>query len=257
MSLRDVGDRIGVSYPTISRWETGDRVPRPEDVSAILVAVGATPRHREQLIDLTRSVDKEHWLSLRAEDRDLRMLAYLEHERAARRIIEVQPLLLPGLLQTAAYARAIMLAGGLPSDEAEARVQARIARHDALTRPTPIELLALIGEASLHQEVGGLLTMLEQMKHLAALMERINIDIRIVPNSAGWTPMMIGGFVLLEDQDGNSVAHLENRHSVAFLHKSSDVDAYREDVLKLVTAALSTDDSARYIAHRITELAAH
>ncbi len=222
----------------------------------MLTAVNADPKRREQLVELARNVDKQHWLSLRPADRELMMAAFLEYERTARRIIHVEPGLVPGLLQTSAYARAIMTSGKLSASEAEERVQTRINRREVLTKPTPVELLSLIDEAALHHEIGGPSTLLTQLKYLAKLMERPNIDIRIVPNSAGYTPMLVGAFVLLEDHDGQSVVHLEYVRTGAFFHQPEDVDAYRDVVPRLVNAALSPADTARLVAHRITKLEA-
>ncbi len=248
--------KIGTSIPTISRWETGDRFPRPEDVSAMLTAVGADPRRREQLVELARYANPKQWLSLRLADRELMMMAFLEYERCARRIVYAAPLLVPGLLQTSGYTRAIMTTGGLSPAEAESRVRVRAGRREVLTKPTPVELLALIGEAALRHEIGGPPVLLHQLKYLAACRERANIDLRVLPDSAGWTPLLTGPFMLLEDHEGQSVVQLEYLVSGALFHLPEDVDAYREAVPKLVEAALSPADSAQFIARRTAELEA-
>ncbi|NHD19445.1 MULTISPECIES: helix-turn-helix transcriptional regulator [unclassified Actinopolyspora] len=253
-TVRGLADQLGLSHSAISRWETGARSPETEDVASVLAVTGASSADRSELLEMARGTNDPQWLSVQSGDRERQMAALLEFERDSSHITDVSPLLIPGLLQTADYARAIMIAGEVPPSEVETRVAVRVGRRETLTRRNPAQLLALVGEAAIRQQIGGRETVVDQLNHLLNVAEMPNVDLRVVPASAGWTPALEGPFVLIDFDNDTPIVHLENRRAALFFHESADVDAYRSAVDKVKQVAMTPADSTALIANVITEL---
>ncbi|SDR03260.1 helix-turn-helix domain-containing protein [Actinopolyspora saharensis] len=253
-TVRGLADQLGLSHSAISRWETGARSPETEDVASVLAVTGASSADRSELLEMARGTNDPQWLSVQSGDRERQMAALLEFERDASHITDVSPLLIPGLLQTADYARAIMISGEVPPSEVETRVAVRVGRRETLTRRNPAQLLALVGEAAIRQQIGGRETVVDQLNHLLNVAEMPNVDLRVVPASAGWTPALEGPFVLIDFDNDTPIVHLENRRAALFFHESADVDAYRSAVDKVKQVAMTPADSTALIANVITEL---
>lgn len=238
-----------MSHAAVSRWENGHRHPRPEDVASILTALGVGGDEREQLLDLARQPDQRQWLSIGMTEQQRQLAALLEYEAQASAITAVSPLLIPGMLQTAGYARSVMRAAQVPAEEVETRVHVRLGRRDALTRPDPVHLTAVIGEGALQQQTdGGPAVMLEQLRHLLRVAEMPTVNIQVLPTRCPWNPALEGPFIIIEFAGADPVVHLENRRSGLFLHEVDDVDAYRTAVELVLRAAMSTEESVALIA---------
>ncbi|WP_337466388.1 DUF5753 domain-containing protein [Saccharopolyspora spinosa] len=128
--------------------------------------------------------------------------AFLRAEGEADSARVLGPLVIPGLLQTHAYARAINASGRqFHAASPERYVNARISRQVRLSRPTPLRLQALIDESVIHRVVGGPEVMTEQLDHLVASAERNNVTIQVVPFSLGSYGTMSGGFTVIDYSD--------------------------------------------------------
>ncbi|MFC7343336.1 Scr1 family TA system antitoxin-like transcriptional regulator [Saccharopolyspora griseoalba] len=251
ISVRELARQLGASHAAVSRWETGARSPKPVDVAAYLARIDAPAELRAELVELARNPDESRWLSVGIPDRQRQVAAMLEFEHEASKITAVSPLLVPGLLQTADYARAIMAVGGVPRAEIDTRVAVRLGRRDALTREDPVELSAFVGEPVLDQLVGGVAVMAEQLRALQRFTAMGNVDVRVIPTRSDWHPALEGPFFLTEMKSGASVVHLENRISGLFLHEPDEVAAYRQAVDKIEEVAMSSDDSAELIGDAV------
>lgn len=256
LSARQLAEKLGKAHTTISRWESGERSPRPTDVAAVLAALGADNNLREELVELARDTDGRHWLASGLPEQQRQLAALLELERDAIRIVNVSPLLIPGLLQTGCYARAIIGAGGVPPGEVETRVAVRVGRRDVITRSSPASLLALFDETALRRNIGGREVMLEQLRALKELSGRNNVELRAVPVSAGWHPALEGPFVLIEFADRNPVVQIENRRSALFFHEPIDVEAYQQAVDRVLDVARSATATAELIDETMKEIGA-
>src|SRR5699024_10611292 len=184
-TLRTLADRLEMSHSVLSRWENGERIPNTEDVASVLTAIGINGDERAELLDLARNADSPQWLSVQSADRERQMAALLDFERDASRITDVSPLLIPGLLQTADYARAIVAAGNAPTGDIESRVIMRVGRREVIERQNPANLVALVGESALRHDIGGRDIMLAQLRYLQTQAKRTNIQLRVIPESAG------------------------------------------------------------------------
>jgi len=250
MPLRKLAGRLGVSHVTIQRWETGERAPAPEEVSAYLAVLEVPVKRREELIEMARDMDNGIWLSVRPRRED-QLGALLELESTAKTIATVSPLLVPGLLQTADYTRAIMSDGAVPAGEIATRVAVRIGRREAITRRrAPVHLNAFIGEAVLYQNLGGPTVMAEQLETLLELGKLPNVEIRAIPMSAPWHAGLEGPFSVLTSADGEQpvVVHIENRLAGLFHHDPAEVRAYETALPRVAEVAMSPADTAGLIA---------
>lgn len=255
LSLRKLAAELGRDPGALSRWENGERSPKPTDVAQILTLLGVNGDRYEEIIDMTRNTDASHWLAVSLPEQRQQFAAMLEFERTATKITQAAPLLVPGLLQTTAYVRAIMTAGSVPNDEVETRIAVRIGRREAITRrDNPVRLAVAIGEAALRQVLGSPRIMIEQMDHLLQMSELANVDVRVAPFTSGWHPALEGLFVLIESEAAPPVVQFENRRSGLFLHEPTDVKIYQDAADTVFDAALSYQDSRKLIVKIRKEL---
>jgi transcriptional regulator with XRE-family HTH domain len=255
MSLSEIAAKIGRHSGEISRWETGERPLTPDRVGQILNAIGVNGRRYDQIVSLAyESKEDTTWIATTLPERQQQLTALIDFERSAKLIIDVSPLLFPGLLQAASYIRAIMTAADVPKNEIASRVAVRVGRREAITDRNAAQYICLLGETVLHQMVGGPETMLEQYRHLLDMAGRSNVDLRIVPFRSGWNPALEGAFTIIESEESIPVVQVENRRSTFLIHEDDDVKAYRRAVTKMSQAALTPDDSAKTISAAIDRL---
>src|SRR5437588_180655 len=178
MTVARLADALGYHHSTISRWERGESTPSEADTAAVLAILGITGEERDHVVDLARHDDIPDWV---APGIGKQLAALIEYERIAHTITEVNPLLIPGLLQTREYTLSLMLSGGLPRGQAEQGAVVRIGRQDVLTRRKPANFIGIIGEQALRHPACDDETMVEQLHHLLGMAKRPNIDIHILP----------------------------------------------------------------------------
>ena len=135
---------------------------------------------------------------------------FVPHEAEAMALRWYEHALVPGLLQTEAYARAVLSTRPNTSeDEVDELVAARIQRQDVLAREDPPLLWSLVDEAALYREVGTAEIMHGQLVYLADASRRPNVTIQVVPYSAGPHSGLLGAFVIAELDDAPPTAYLE------------------------------------------------
>lgn len=251
VSGRELSRRLGLSHGTVSHWETGRRVPTPEDVASLLTAAGVTGKEKQRLVELARHASEPNWLTVGMPGIPHQLAGAVECERSASSIVEWAPSVIPGLLQTSEYARAISTVGGLPAHEVESRVMLRIARREVVVRKNPVHFLALIGEDALRDNIGAPETMREQLQYLLDLNTLENVSVHVVPPRIGWHPGLVGPFVLYDFPDAPSVVHFEHYSSGAFVPDEDDVQAYRHAIDSILKISRSPDITAKLIAEII------
>ncbi|WP_460399233.1 helix-turn-helix domain-containing protein [Actinophytocola sediminis] len=255
--LRELGVAISKDNGVISRWETGARTPKPEQVAQILSTLGVTGDRYDEIMTLAYGTNESQWVATTLPEQKQQMVAYVDWEQNASRIVEVAPLLVPGILQTGDYVRAIMTAPGVPVGEVASRVTTRIGRREVITRQQPAELLVLLGRAALNQGIGGRQVMIGQLAHLLEMATRPNVDLRIVPDDAGWHPGLEGAFALIEKKSPpvtDSIVFVETRRSELILHEPGDVNAYQWAVDQIIKVSLPPEMSVSYIADLRTRM---
>jgi hypothetical protein len=166
-------------------------------------------------------------------------------------LCEVDLYLIPGLLQTGAYAAAVERTSplGLSESQIAERVDVRLARQEVLWRdPDPLQLVVVVPESVLREAVGGPAVMLDQLDHLAGMCRRRNVDIRILPPD-GRGAFALNGFELLT-RPGETAPFIAVADSVAGPHYAELPEAvarFRVAFDLLIHIALPPDESARRI----------
>lgn len=253
LTVRELAAKLGTSHVTISRYETGARIPQTEDVARILAILGVTGSGYEELMDFARNAGDRNTFARSSPRPHKHLLELAEFERSATSIVDVAPKVIPGLLQTADYAREVMR--GLPAHEREVRVGLRMARRDVLTRRKAPQLTAFIFEHALREPLGGYDVMADQLRSLVRLVDRDNVTIVVVPNGlTRWTPAHDGAFVLYEFRKARPMIQLENYRAPAFLSDTKDVSEYKEALLDLKAVALAHQESVGLIASIAEEM---
>ncbi|MGW2962270.1 helix-turn-helix domain-containing protein [Streptomyces sp. NPDC001220] len=247
---------VGWHQSKVSRIETGASGVKPADVRLLLDAYGVVQGQlRELLLVLAGSEDtagRHHWWHayrgvLPPTYRDF---ISLESQASAMRTLETS--VVPGLLQTPEYARAVtrVAADGLDDEALDALVQVRLARQDVLRNRPPLELSAVLDEAVLRREVGGPGVMARQLERLVESARLPQVRLQVLPFSAGAHIGITGPFVIFSFPSTSDldVVVLDQLTSSLYLERKEDLQAYTEAFNTLQIHALSPEDSLDYIA---------
>ena len=207
--LEDVAAHLEMSTATLSRIETGIRVPRARDVRDLVEFYGVKDEAKvAAIVGLVAEAKEPGWWEVYPEvDDDYATLIGLE--AAAIRIQQFETTLIPGLAQSEAYARAYLreamnpaLGDSLSSQDIERLVEIRMRRQQVVFNAPGLTYEAIVDEASLLRPVGGQPVMLEQINLLADMTERSNVSIRLLPLAAGAHPGQLGGFTVITLPEG-------------------------------------------------------
>jgi hypothetical protein len=178
----------------------------------------------------------------------------LEAAAAARRGYESE--LVPGLMQTESYARAIMSTAPAPdADEVERQITVRMERQKRLTAASPLTVWVVLNEAVIRRTVGGLRVMAGQLAHLAELSQLNNVTVQVLPFAVGAHPAMHGSFAVMEFPDAvdPNVVYLEAQTGALYLEGTEDVRRYSLMFGYLRAQALGPDASRDLIAQLARE----
>lgn len=196
MNQDEFGKRTNYSASTVSAVETGTRavdLPYARRADEILETGGLF----ESLLRTAQQDGQPAWF-----------MPWLKAERAARQLRCFHPTLVPGLLQTENYARAVLRFDDTrPEQEIEQQVAARLERQEILKRDRPPQLVAVIDESVLRRADA---IMAEQLAHLLRMAELPHVHIQIIPASAGLHVGLDGPLLLARLPDGTWLGHLEN-----------------------------------------------
>jgi Domain of unknown function (DUF5753) len=219
------------------------------EVSAILAVCGVTGEERERLLKLCKDQHTRSWFQQFGSRLPKQVRTLIDHENRATTITEFEALMMPGLLQTDAYARALISRyANVPDVEVEERVAARAARRTIFSRATRPTCRFFIHEFVLQLAAGSREVMSEQLHNLLLMSVRPYIRIQVVPASVGVHAGMAGAFTLLEAPEYQSVVYLEGETTGLFLEKRDEIAAYRNVLAELSAAALDEGESKELIA---------
>ncbi|MFE1308043.1 helix-turn-helix domain-containing protein [Streptomyces sp. NPDC058755] len=203
VSMAQAAEVLDCTKGKISRIENGHVPVRTPDLIALMRAYRVEePESRERLEALARRANRrrrEGWWHPYASALSDTYVDQIEMEAICDSIRTYQVQLVPGLLQTEEYGRAVTVASRAwhTSEEIDRFVQVRIARQERLTGENPIEYWAVLAEGVLHQQVGGRKVMGAQLEHLVAMAQYPNITIQVLPFSRGAHSGMFGPYLLL------------------------------------------------------------
>jgi len=256
LTIDEVGEKLECSASKISRIETGHVGVTPRDVRDMLEVYGIEDDEREALVQLSREARKKGWWHSYNE---VFTGAFVGLESDASSLRTHQALLVPGLLQTEGYMRAVIRAIRPDWTEADVdrRVVARVTRQKLLTDPHPPEYWAVIDEAVLRRTTGSPAIMRAQLQRLIELAALPHVTLQVVPFSAGAHAGMEAPFLILgfPEQADPDVVYVENTTSGVYLEQPSDVHRYTLMFDHLRAAALKPDDTVVMVKEAADRLA--
>jgi transcriptional regulator with XRE-family HTH domain len=250
LSIEDVTAGLGWQASKLSRIENRQVGISTADLRKLLDVYNLEDQaSREQLTDMARRATERGWWQSFSSDVVPAALANLIGlETEARTIRSYEPELVPGLLQTEAYARAVMRAWqpGLTAAEIDRRVEIRLARQDVLRQlGAAPRASCIINEAVLRRPAGGNEVMHEQVEVLAKERDPANVTVQVLPFNSGAHPAMTGPFQILAFHDPGDlgVVHLESAMTAITLERPEELRRYDEIWGSLQARALSPEDS--------------
>lgn len=255
LSGAEVARRLGMSPSKISRIETGNSGLQIEDVAALLGLYEVPASTRDELLDLVRRSEERGWWT-RQPGLPKLWRSLIDFEAKATRVQNYEALVVPGLLQTAEYSRAIIqgVAPTISEPELDNLVASRMARQTVLTRASAPQLFAVVDEGALRRPVGEPGVIHRQLHHLLGAAERPHVTLRVVPLAAGAHAGLRGPFVILEFSEEPALVYLENHGTEMFLEEEADLAAYRLVLGNILRVALAPAATAELIAQIAAEL---
>ena len=251
LTIDRVAEALECSQSKVSRIETGQVSATPRDVRDMLELYQVDPARREAMVQIAREARQRGWWHTFVDVPD-GVPAYVGLETAATSIDIYMSLIVPALLQTADYARAIIGAvrPDLPRAEIDRRVELRMSRQALLDRDDPPELRVLLDEAVLQRPVGGPAVMAAQLRRLLEDAQRPAVTLRVLPIVTGAHagmdgPFTIFGFPAPAEPD---VVALDSAADALYLEGAEDLRRYRRVFERLLPAALPPEESTAFIA---------
>lgn len=253
LTLDDAGKQVSRSISWVSRIESGEIKVRPGDVLELLQAYNL-PLENDQaraLMALARRVRDTGWWS-RLNTLPSRYATYIAYESEATSLRNFEPVLVPGLLQTEAYARAVISVGRETDTHAiEQRVRARLKRQEVLRKDQPLRFWAIVSEAVLECEVGEPDVYAEQLDHIVNMCRQPTITVQVLPFAAGAHLASYGGFAIAGFQQGDpDLGYIETLAGELFLESDDEIAKLNKVWDDLRTKSLSPAESVKVIRSR-------
>jgi transcriptional regulator with XRE-family HTH domain len=239
LTQRQLGDIVNYTGSLVGQIETARKLPTPEFSERVDAALG-TGGLLSRLVGLVMRSQLPAWFQQVA-----------ELEARAVEICSFQTHMTLGLLQTDAYARAVL--GALDQTDLDDRTAVRLARQRIFEKGEPPVFWAVLSEAALHQEIGGPKTMREQLAHLLSFENNSRINIQVLPFSAGEHAGLQGSFDLYRFASDPTIVYTESYGSG---HPTANPDTVTDCSLRydhLRASALSLRDSAELIRRAMEE----
>jgi transcriptional regulator with XRE-family HTH domain len=259
IAREDAGYAIRASGSKISRMELGRVSFKERDITDLLGLYGVDdPGERAVLMDLARQANSPGWWHKYSDVLPDWFHVYVGLEEAATliRVYELQ--FVPGLLQTADYARAVIQLGlpGASQEEIDHRVSLRMDRQRVLTRPSPPRLWAVLDEAVLRRHIGGDDVMLGQLERLIEASKEPNITLQVMPFIFGGHAAEAGSFTIMRfpELELPDVIYIEQLTSAVYLDKREDAERYTEVMERLSVESESPERTSDILGRIIGEL---
>jgi transcriptional regulator with XRE-family HTH domain len=232
LSRTDLARQISKSVSLIQAIELGQRAATAdvtEDLERVLPADGALARLREEIGDGLGYGAYPSWFQ-----------DWLASEREAKKLRTFEPMLVPGLLQTEDYARAVFGARfGITNEEIDEQVAARLKRQEILVRDEPPTLWVILDESVLRRPVGGRYVMREQIGRLIEACRRPHVSVQVISSSVGaHRGLWAGAFIIANFEDAPAVGYQETACQGQFVDRREDVETLVDCWDTLVREAL-------------------
>ncbi|GAB2724274.1 helix-turn-helix domain-containing protein [Nocardia thraciensis] len=250
------GEHIRGSHAKISRLELGRTGFKERDIRDLLTLYGVVdPDQREMFLELVRQANQPGWWHRYSDLLPSWFETYLGLEHAAKSIRTFEAQLVPGLLQTEEYMRAVVALGHENSESAR-RVELRKRRQEILERRGGPTLWAVIDEAVLHRPIGGKDVLRAQIEHLIEMSARPNVTIQVLTYSAGGHAAAGSSFTMLRfaEQELPDIVYMEQLTSALYLDRQQDLELYRQVMDRLSVQAEAPGRSRTALKDAVAEL---
>jgi hypothetical protein len=258
LSHQEAADAIYSSEWTVRRIEAGKGALKPLNIKSLLVTYGVTDvREIDTFLGLARDASRPGWWHQYGDALPDWFKVAVGLEESSSLIRAYEPQVVPGLLQTEGYVRAIT-AASFPSageEESERRVALRLARQDLLKRPAPPEYWVVLEETVLRRPIGGRDVMRGQLERLIEAAAQPSITIQVLPFAAGWHPAMYGMFNIFRFPDNAipDVVYSEALTSAYYLNKPEETTKYTEALDRMAAVAATPDKTVTILKKILKE----
>jgi transcriptional regulator with XRE-family HTH domain len=258
ITREEAGYAIRASGSKISRMELGRVSFKERDVTDLLKLYGVDEDETATLVALAVQANTPGWWHKYGDVLPDWFQVYVGLEEAASliRLYEVQ--FVPGLLQTADYARAVVRLGqpGAAPEEIERRISLRMGRQELLTKPGGPRLWAIVDEAALRRPIGGKEVMRAQLEQLILATEEPQVTLQVMPFRSGGHAAEAGAFTIMRfpEPDLPDVVYLEQLTSALYLDKRDDVEKYTEVMERLSVESESPERSVDILSGMLEEV---
>lgn len=257
LTLKEVADHLQRDPSTISRMEQGIHPARVPDVLAYVEVCGLTDeRRRAELVRLARGARTSGWWERYGSEFSEKLIDRIWLETNGREIHSFQTVVLPGLLQTSAYAESLIGAARTsePDEWSRRAVDLRLDRQRALDPLATLRLHAVLDESVLHRVVGGPAVMRAQLDHLLEAASSNVVTLAILPWSAGAHASPEGNFeILVMEEPYPDVGYIDVPNGSIYV-EGKDVELLHLRFERLVEAALDPAESVGRILSIAREL---
>jgi transcriptional regulator with XRE-family HTH domain len=258
ITREEAGYAIRASGSKMSRLELGRVGFKERDVADLLTLYGVTDEtDRDTLLALAQDANSPGWWHRYGDVLPGWFETYVGLEEAAALVRTYEVQFIPGLLQTEAYARAVISLGNstAPPEEIEQRVSLRTTRQKLLTRGDSPRLWAVVDEAALRRPIGGRDVMRGQIERLIEATKLPGVILQVLPFRVGGHTAEAGAFTILRfpESDLPDVVYVEQLTSALYLDRRDDVDSYMEAMERLCVVSAPPDDTAEILSRILQE----
>ena len=248
LTVEQVAERLLCSPSKVSRMETGRGTASPRDIRDLCDLYDvADEAERDRMMRLAHESKQQGWWH----SHDLDFGTYVGLEEAAVATMYYHSTTIPGLLQTADYARAVhdVVVPRLLPERIDELVEVRMTRQRRLLEDNPPHFTAILDEAALHRVVGGLEVMAAQLDKVLRMSALPKVVIQVLPYEAGAHAAMESNFSIVElSAPASDVVFVEGLIGSVYLDRAQDLDRYHAVFKQLQAIALSPKDTANLIA---------
>jgi transcriptional regulator with XRE-family HTH domain len=254
LSLTEASDRSGISRAKLGHLETGRQYQDPQDIARLLTAYRVEQRDIDRLTSLTSRADEATWWAPWAQVVPDWLKTFVGLEGLAETEFVFEPIIIPGLLQTAQYAAAVTArTPRVRADHSERFVSFRIARTRRLTDAVrPLKVHAILTEGALRLAVGDPELRQAQLRHLLGLAKLPTVTIQVIRPEDGPHTALTGQFVVLGFETVRSIGYVELHDGAVFLQDVDEVRTYTMVADDLQRAALGPEPSIAFIQSMLT-----
>lgn len=260
MTSVEATKRLEWSSGRLTKMERGEwERPNPRDIKDLCDLYEVTDKAaRDELITLAKEGREKGWWHPYQKMLGKAYTTYIGFEAGASTVFRFDPSVISGLLQTEAYARAVIIGGPaeLAEDQIEQRVEVRARRQELLNREQDaLRLWAVMDEAALHRQVGGPDVMRAQLEYLLEMSKLAKVTLQIVPFPAGAHAGVSGAFSILrfpEASDTDAV-YVENPAGELFVEEDVEVEQFQTAFQRLQAQALSPEATIAMIAATVAK----